>query len=110
LIATAIGVTVTLVGIVIRVERRFGNMERRLFTLETKIEPFWDIVKSNLPKLFSSNPNRELLKKLQAGKLTHKEAHKLKCELEEEMEKKPRSQRANYLLALWLLEGSVEHK
>lgn len=38
-------------GLFVRTERRMSQIESRLARLEATMEPFWDLVRSNLPRL-----------------------------------------------------------
>lgn len=94
-----------IIGLVIRFEMRFNKISIKLATLEQKIEPFWEIVKSNVSKLFTENPSKLLLEKLdRADSLTKKEIDQAKLEFKEEMDSVEPSKRFNYLLALWRLD------
>lgn len=94
-----------IVGLVIRFEMRFNSLSVKLAALEQKIEPFWEIVKSNVSKLFTENPSKVLLEKLdRADSLTKKELDKAKLEFEKEMNAVEPSKRFNYLLAIWRLD------
>lgn len=94
-----------IVGLVIRFEMRFNKLSLKINAVEQKIEPFWEIIKNNLPKLFTENPSKELLDTLdKADSLTKKELDQAKLEFEEEMKTVEPSKRFNYLLALWRLD------
>ena len=49
---------VTIIGLIVSValynERRFNRLENRLTSLETKVMPFWDLLKKNMPHLLSN--------------------------------------------------------
>ena len=94
-----------IVGLVIRFESRCNKLSIKLVALEQKIEPFWEIVKGNVSKLFTENPSKILLDKLdRAESLTKKELDRAKLEFKKEMDTVEPSKRFNYLLAIWRLD------
>jgi len=119
-IATIIGIISTIVGLIcvaIKVERRlgkmesyaeirFGNVESRIQTLESKIEPFWGLIKNNLPRLLSQNPNKQILTKLKRTEtLSITELVDVEEKLQREMEIAPLNRRANFLLVISYLQS-----
>lgn len=104
-IATIVGLAITIFTIVIRLEKRFGDIDKRVVSLENKIEPFWEIIKNNLSKILIGNPTKEILEQINKGdKLTKKEIDNIKIKLTEEMNKTDIPQKINFLFALWYLE------
>lgn len=96
-IASFIVAIVSMIGIVLE---HFGTRER-IVRLETKVEPFWKTIESNVPALISAvlkkekpnvkhNPNgegrkRELLDKLEKKTLNPDEAKELEAILDKEL-------------------------
>lgn len=65
-----------------------GDIKNRLTKLETQMQPFWNLIEKELPKLIHSPHTPEidvLLDKMIDGKLTQDEAIDLKCMLKEEL-------------------------
>lgn len=97
--------------LVMRFEARFNKLSLKIASLEQKIEPFWEIVKSNVSKLFTENPSAELLAILdRADTLTKEEILQAKLEFEKEMLEADPSKRFNYLLAIWRLDTASNEK
>ena len=66
-----------------------GDMKNRLTKLETQMQPFWNLIERELPKIIHSPHTPEidiLLEKMIEGVLTRDEAIDLKFKLKEEME------------------------
>lgn len=66
-----------------------GDMKNRLTKLETQMQPFWNLIERELPKIIHSPHTPEidfLLEKMIEGILTRDEAIDLKFKLKEEME------------------------
>lgn len=94
-----------------------SELKERATRLETKIEPFWELIMKNIPDLLkmakkSGNPNnpnpedrkKELLDKLEKQALTPDEAKELRGILEREMQDaKARGDIASFLAFLLLL-------
>lgn len=57
LILGVIGTSVSLIAMVYSYTNSAKRLEHRLTTLELKIEPIWDAVRSEIPKLLISNRN-----------------------------------------------------
>ena len=104
----------SLVGGAIHYERKINQVYRhydatlqtitdRLTALETKIDPFWDLIRVNLPKLFKTNPpNATLIRKLSKGIATHDELLQLQRELRTGLNKT--NAKLVYLFTLTLVE------
>ncbi len=108
-LAILLGIVATVVGALVRYEKRINQIFVRLTALEAKIEPFWGLVKANLPRLFEKNPpSRVLLKKLSDGTLTEEEKLKLKGELKTGLHST--KDKFSYLLVLTLLEMEEKGK
>ena len=66
-----------------------GDIKNRLTKLETQMQPFWNLIERELPKIIHSPHTPEidiLLEKMIEGVLTRDEAIDLKFKLKEEME------------------------
>ena len=72
---TAFGI---ITAVVIRNEKRFAQIEARMSCIETKMTPFWDLLKISMPKILSniitnpkplSNNNPEKMSKAELEKV-----------------------------------------
>ena len=98
LVSTIFGMISVIIVLVIRFEARYNKISTRLTALEQKIEPFWEIIKNNLAKLFTENPSKALLDKLdKVETLTIEELQEAKKEFETEMKVVDPSKKINYL-------------
>ena len=109
LTAATVGILTTVVGIFIRTERRFGRLEGRMASIESKFEPFWNLIRTNLGNLLTTNPNEEIIEQIQhIESLPLSDVKHIKAQLLDEMETIPVPNRTNIILVLWYVE-TVEH-
>ena len=100
--------------------REIANLRERISSLETKIEPFWELVRQHLPDLMAkhspkgSSPNpqgqsrrEELLYKLKTGIITRSEAAELEGVLSQELEEAKAQRDFAAILGFLLLLGLI---
>jgi hypothetical protein len=94
-----------IVGLVIQFNIRFNRLSVKISALEQRIEPFWEVVKNNVSKLFTENPSAKLLEKMdRIDSLSKDELSECKKEFEEEIEQVEPSKRMNYILTISMIE------
>ena len=82
------------------------NLERRISSMETKIEPLWNIICERIPKIVNVSNSPNLLEKLKDRSLTKPEMQILEAKLKqriadiEESGKSPIKE----MMALWMVE------
>ncbi len=104
-IVTIIGILSTVIGSTVAIMRKFNKLETRVASLESKIEPFWNLVKQNLGKLLTTNPSGRVLNILEKGdKITIEEITFAKKHIKKQFENGPESKRTNLIFVLWYLE------
>ena len=68
-------------------DKRMDSLEARVISLETKIDPFWNVICRNLPNLISPNPpSKELIKKLCNFTASLEELYELRAETQKALE------------------------
>jgi len=92
------------IGLIIRFEIRFNKLSIKLTVLEQRVEPFWEIIKNNVSKLFTENPSAALLEKMNIiDTLSIDELTEAQKEFEEEMETVDSSKKINYVMAIYMI-------
>jgi len=118
IVVSVTGLMITIVGIAVRNERRFGQINSRLTKLEAKVEPFWAALTKNLPKMFK-NPDPRMSNMIaNANNLSVSEIEALQKEIEQNLKfaSKPKTHKAHvkglfkHILALGYLEVIKQEK
>jgi hypothetical protein len=68
--------------------------------LKIQFEPFWSLLKANLPKIFDYSHSPNLMQKLVDKTITQEELKEVECRLSKEVESRPMA----VLMAKWMVE------
>jgi len=89
------------------IDKRMDSLEARVVSLETKIDPFWNVICRNLPNLISSNPpSKELIKKLCDFTASPEELYELRDETERAL-RLTNGNDARLLLLMGVIESEI---
>lgn len=70
---------------VLKIQKDIDRVGKQVESNKLKIEPFWDIIRSQLPKLLSVTRSDDLVPKLTSGKITDEELEHLEKSIKERM-------------------------
>ena len=114
LILGIIGTSVSLIAMVYSYTNSAKRLEHRLTTLELKIEPIWDAVRREIPKLLISNRNPkpsefdELMQKaMNELDMTNIEVHRLLQLLDSEYQKAVRDANKGRAVGICLFRATL---